>query len=221
MFKHIGWKLLTFAALASILAAQQAQTRLQRLVGIAAEDGIVALDGNKLSVFSTGNIRVQDATSLQWKLADKKSDAMSIKVEGAHWQEVTPHLSVSAAYGFALCDPLNQVDLRSTNEKIRSVLPAGAKVKSVVRVSDDLSLVVYSVSGNTVSYDIRVGIVANKVPGGYALVSNETATDAGNYCGVQQGNRGVFFLFANEPSGSSDFSSVYVYSIVGKDHSQH
>lgn len=220
MFRRIVWKLLSFAALTSVLAAQQTQTRLQRLVGIAAEDGIVALDGNRLSVFSTGNIRVQDATSLHWKLADKKSGAMSIRVEGTHWQELMTPLSVSTAYGFAFCDPLNQVDLRSTNEKVRSVLPAGAKVKSLVRVNDDLNLVVYSLSGNTVHYDVRVGIVANKASGGYSLINDEIATDSGNFCGVQQGNGGVFFLFADEPSGSSDFSSVYVYSIVGKEHSQ-
>src|SRR5271157_3491553 len=100
---------------AKSLAAQTTQTRLQKLVGIAAEDGIVALDGNKLSVFSRANIQIQDPTSLQWKLAEKKSGAVSVGVDGTRWQELPSPLPISTAYGFAFCDPLNQVDLRASD----------------------------------------------------------------------------------------------------------
>jgi hypothetical protein len=207
-------------AVSSALAAQATQTRLQKLVGIAAEDGIVALDGNKLSVFSTANIRIQDPTSLQWKLAEKKSGAVSVGVDGTRWQELPSPLPISTAYSFAFCDPLNQVDVRASNNRIRSVLPAGAKVKSLVRVSDDLSLVVYSTSTNTVRYDVRVGVVQNRASNGYSLINDDLATDAGNFCGVQQANGDVFLVFADEPSGSSDFSAVYIYALVGREHHQ-
>lgn len=220
MFTYSTWKLMLLVAVSSALAAQATQTRLQKLVGIAAEDGIVALDGNKLSVFSRANIQIQDPTSLQWKLAEKKSGAVSVGVDGTRWQELPSPLPISTAYGFAFCDPLNQVDVRASDNRIRSVLPAGAKVKSLVRVSDDLSLVVYSTSTNTVRYDVRVGVVQNRVSSGYSLINDDLATDAGNFCGVQQGNGDVFLVFADEPSGSSDFSAVYIYALVGREHRQ-
>jgi hypothetical protein len=220
MIKHTLWKLLSLLAVHFVLAPQPAHPRLRKLVGVAGENGVVALNGNKLSLFSPANIRIQDPTSPQWRLADTKSGAVSIRAHGAHWQELPTPLPVSAAYSFAFCDPLNQVNLRSTDVGVRSVLPASARVKSIIRVSDDLNFVIYSASANTVTYDVRVGLVENKKTGGYSLLDDQTATDAGTFCGVQRGNEGIFFVFGDEPSGSSDFSAVYVYTIVGSNQDQ-
>jgi hypothetical protein len=211
------WKVLLIVAISTTLVAQATQTRIQKIVGIAAEDGIVALDGDKLSVYSNANIRIQDSTSLQWKLEEKKSGAVSVKVDGTRWKELLNPLPISTAYGFALCDPLNQIDVRTTDNRVRSALPAGAKIKSLVHARDSLSLVVYSMSNNTVRYDVRIGVMQNEATGGYSLINDDLATDAGIFCGVQQGNGDLFFVFADEPSGSSDFSAVYVYAVVSKE----
>jgi len=205
-----------FIVVSVFLAAQPVQPHLKRLVGIAAEDGVVAIDGNMVSVFSVGNIRVQDAEQLQWKLAHKKGGAVSFRAEGTGWYEQRSALPISTAHSFAFCDPLNQVDLGSVNENLRSALPAEARVKSLIRVRSDLNLVVYSVSRKTVSYDVRVGLVQSKVAGGYSLVVDDLATDSGNFCGVQQGEEGLVFVFVDEPAGSSDFSAVYAYTIDGR-----
>lgn len=218
MLMHaIAQCLLLILALYSSPAPQIVRPQLKKIVGLAAEDGVVAIRGNTLSVFSTGNIRVQDQTNQQWKMADKKADAVSVRVSDTRWRQLPNPLPISTAFGFAFCDPLNQVDIQATDSIVQSVLPPGAKVKSLVHVSDGLTVVVYAASNNTVRYDIRVALLKNEKTGGYSLLEDDLATDAGNFCGVHRGDGKVFFVFADEPSGSSDFSAVYVYGIASRE----
>ena len=216
MLKCCARTLLWVLAIPAFLSSQSGRPYLQRLAGIASEDGVVALDGNTVSAFSTGNVRLQDVKSLQWRLAGKKDGAVSMKVDESGPREPETPLSISAAHSLALCDRLNQVDTSAIDHSLRLSLPAGAKVKSLVHLRDDLSLVVYSVSDRTVTYDIRVGVVRRDPPTKYSLIATDLVTDSGNFCGIQQGDGAVFFVFANEPSGSSDFSSVYAYSAGGR-----
>ncbi len=136
-----------------------------------------------------------------------------MRVEGADWRELPTPLPISSAHTFALCDPLNQVDVGSLDHNVHSALPRESKVKSLISLHDDLRLVVYSGSRKTVRYDIWVGVLQRKASGGYSLVAKDLATDVGNFCGVQRGDSGAFFVFADEPSGSSDFSAVYAYTL--------
>ena len=213
MFKCCVRTLLWILAIPALLSPQTARPHLQRVAGIASEDGVVALNGNTVSSFSTDNVRLQDVKSLQWRLADKKNGAVSIRVDENGSRELETPLSISAAHSFALCDRLNQIDVSTADRNLRLAMPAGAKVKSLVPVNDNLSLVLYSDTGRTVTYDIRVGVIRRDASGAYSLMANDLATDSGNLCGVQQGDGNVFFIFADEPSGSSDFSSVYAYSV--------
>jgi hypothetical protein len=227
MHNYRVWRLLWVLVVPALLSPQAERPQspqaerphLKRLMGLASEYGVVALDGNTVSAFSTENIRMQDA-SLQWRLADKKEDSVTIRVEAKGSNVLETPLHISAAHSFALCDRLNQIDERSSDHSLSLALPKGTKVKSLVRIGDELSLVVYSVSDNTVRYDIRVGLVRRESSGAYSLVDGDLATDSGNFCGVQQGDGDLVFVFADEPSGSSDFSAVYAYSVNGASRGQ-
>jgi hypothetical protein len=182
-------------------------------VGISAENGIFALSGQILSAFSSGDILLWSPENPQGNLTKKKFGVVSLRVHDLEWEQIRNPLPMTSAHGLALCDHLNQIDIHSTDSKVQSVLPAGARVKSLLFVSDDLTLVVYSVSGKPVTYDIRVGLLEHKGAGEYSLLDDDLATDAGNFCGVQTGQGNHFFVFADEPAGSSDSSAVFVYGV--------
>lgn len=213
MSKSLISMLLGVLLIPALLSGQTTRPHLHRLFGIASEDGIIAIEGNTVSVFSSENVRLQNEKSLNWQLANTKNGAISIQATSKGWRETGVPLPISSAHGFALCDRLNQVDLSSLVRNLRLALPKGAKVKSFIRIDENVNLIIYSVSANQVRYDVRVGLVEHEASGAYSLTANDLATDAGNFCGIQQGEGDLFFVFADEPSGSSDFSSVYAYAV--------
>jgi hypothetical protein len=207
---------LLVAAACACLDAQDPEIRLQKLLGISAENGIVAVDHSTLSVFASGNLRIQEPATREWTFLSQKPATITIKVDGTRWQELPNPLPGAAAESFALCDPLNQIDQSSSAPQLRSVLRSGAKIKSVVFIDPELTVVVYSTSRDRVTYDVRVALVRGGLKRGYSLVDDDVATEVGTFCGVQQSTPGVLYVFADEVAGSSDSSVVYVYALTAK-----
>ncbi len=201
---------------ASALHAQVAGVRLQKLLGISAENGSVAIDHNTLSVFASGNLRTQDPATGKWTFQWKKPQTITIKVDGTRWQELPGPLPGAGGAEFALCDPLNQIDQSPGYPRLRSALRSGAKIKSLVLINAELTLVVYSITNDSVRYDVRVALIREDLKGGYSLIDDDLATDVGNFCGVRQSGSGVLYVLADEPAGSSDSSAVYVYALAAR-----
>ncbi len=97
------------AVAATALHAQVAGVRLQKLLGISAKNGLVAIDRNTLSVFANGNLMVQDGATGRWTFR-WNTETLTIKVDGTRWQELPTPLPTGAATGFGSCDPQNQID---------------------------------------------------------------------------------------------------------------
>jgi len=213
MIKQIGTALLFALFYVGNSIPHETKPDLQRVCGLAGENGVIALQGDTISMFSDENIRVQEATGGDWKLQTKNSGGVSLRIAGSHWKRVQNHLPVSAAHGPLFCDRLNQVDISSTDSKLSRALPKGAKVK-VVSHRDNSFLVVYSTSGAAVRYDVRVALLEPSSSGDYLLIQTDTATEDGSFCGMQSLDDGHYIILADEPSGSSDFLAVYVYNVA-------
>ena len=198
---------------ADISVPETGKPDLRRVVGLAGENGIVAFRGDTISIFSDKNIHLQNVNGDGWKMQEKISGAVSLQIKTLQWKRVEQNLDVSAAYGPALCDPLNQVDIASTLGRLPLALPKGAKVKAI-RKFGGLAIAVYSISGSTVTYDVRLALLQLTTSGDYLLIKSDIATEAGTYCGMQETDSHHIFLLADEPSGSSDFLAVYVYAVV-------
>ena len=192
-----------------------AQPKLQRLGGLRAEHGMIAVDGRTLSAFSPLDIYLENPATRRWMPAEKIRDAVSIQCGRREWHRQKGALPVSAGRAFEFCDRLNQIDIGSTNSGVQAALPVGARLKSIAVVSDNLWMAIFSTSADAVRYDVRIALVRADKRGGHSVLQSDTATESGNYCGLLRGPDGLIFLFADEPSGSSDFAAVYAYSITG------
>lgn len=211
--RSIGACLVVVLGLTSCLMGQASGPHLKRILGLSAESGAIALSGRTLSAFSAGDIWIQDPANLRWKLASAESGVWTVSVTRSGWRVLGRALPLSFAHGFAFCDRLNQVDVRSTSAAA-SAVPPGARVKAVTHLASGMDLVVYSESGEPVRYDIRVGLVQEAAPGRFSLLQDDLSTRSGSFCGVESGGGGVFFVFADEPTGSSDYSAVYAYAVT-------
>lgn len=203
----------------SLLAAstdgRTAQPEMRRLGGLRAEHGMIAVNGRTLSAFSTSDIYLESPATRRWVPAEKIRDAVSIQFGRREWHRLEVALPVSAGRAFEFCDRLNQIDIGSTNRGVQAALPAGAKLKGIAKVSGSLWLAIFSTSADAVRYDVRIALVRADERGGHVVLQSDTATENGNLCGIQRGPGGLVFLFADEPSGSSDFAAVYAYSMTG------
>jgi hypothetical protein len=186
---------------------------LRKVVGLAGENGIAALQGDTISMFSEGNIWLEDPNGNGGRLEVKNSGAVSLRIRGTEWKRAESNLDISAAYGPAFCDPLNQVDIASTLGKLPLALPKGARVK-LAQASHGLTLVVYSISASTVRYDIRIALLQPTNSGNYLLIKADTVTEAGSVCGLQAVGGDRYVVLTDEPSGSSDFLALYVYAVA-------
>ena len=209
-----------------VLPGQGAQPQLKELVGISAEHGFFALDGDTLSAFSDRDIWLEDPTSPHHNRdlvrtqppEGKRFGVFTVRVRDLQWHQIDSPLPLSEARDFALCDPLDQIDIRSTDDRGQSVLPTGVKIKKVVEVKEDLTLVVYSTPSDTstLGYAVRVGLVGKRKSGMYSLLQDELATDPAKFCGVQSGRANLFFVFADESAASSNYRAVYIYAVVAR-----
>jgi len=165
-----------------------------------------------ISIFSDQSVWLEDANEGRGKLQQRISGAVSVSIKGSRWERVSRNLDASEAYVPALCDPLNQLDVGSTHSKLASALPKGARLKAV-REAHGWAITVYSTSADPVRYDVQVALLRAAKSEDYSLIQTDTATRWGTFCGVQDVDANHYYVFTDEPSGSSDFLGLYVYSI--------
>jgi hypothetical protein len=191
-------------------SSQDSKLDLRKVVGLAAENGTVAIQKDVISIFSQGNIRLEGPSG--WTVQRQNAGVISLRISGLSWERENNGLNPSMAHGPLLCDPLNQINIASTLGPLPLALPDGARVKSVLEFPN-FSIVVYAISASTVRYDVRIALLQHIGVDHYVLVKAETPSENGTFCGIQNLGQNHFLLFADEPSGSSDFLALYLYAV--------
>ena len=191
--------------------------RLQRLVDIRGEHGAVSFQADKLSLFSTGNISVTNWLNNGQQQLDAKVGVVTLELGADGWRRSESHLDVKSAYSPPMCDPLNQIDIGSTDTAIRQALPMGSKIKAIETINDGWFLVVYSTSKSAVRYDIQVALVRARRPSPRTATREDAITLAtsSSFCGTRFVDHTRVAIIADEPAGSSDYLAIYVVTLVG------
>jgi hypothetical protein len=128
--------------------------------------------------------------------------------------QTTDKIPLAAAHEFALCDPLNQIDISSTvDRRIISILPKNSKIKSVEVLSDRVTFAVYTEPASPTRYGVKVMMVETTTPKSAREIGSDTVPSDGFYCGIQSLGGNLYAILLDEPSGSSDFTAAYVYSL--------
>lgn len=199
--------------LATGAGAQPDKPRLQRIVKLSAEHGMVAFRSDTVSVFSPGTISLQDGRGGLVEYPDKKNNAVTVRIESGGWKRVAANLDLQSAFDPPLCDPLNQIDVGPQHSEVRAALPSGAKIKDVQMFDGGLLVVVFSTSLLAVEYDVRVALLRTTSPTTAEVLDMDTATEWGNYCGMLVVAKKRFAVLADQPAASSDYLAVYVYDV--------
>lgn len=194
-------------------AQQPGSPKIQMVVGITGEDGVVALKEGTVSMYSQKNIGIIPKGERRARLVESKIGVASLALAGSRWEQVQAHLSLSTAFAPGLCDRLNQINLSSTQRQISKALPTGARVKAV-REEADMAVIIFSTSSLPVKYKIHIGLLQRLKNGTYSLINEEVVSEAGSFCGIQDAGNSNYYVLVDEPAGSSDYLTVYVYSLT-------
>jgi len=205
-------------AILAIACAAPAQTSKAKVLtaigGISAENGEFSFIGDRVTAFSDRDISV-------WRGADGKREfvtadggAIAFEVRETGLVNVTGNVSSASAHEFQLCDSFDQI-ARWIDDDIRAALPADAKVKAREELVDERILVAYSKPG-TDHYVLMLSLFERAPNNRYTLVGTETASQYGEYCGMQVLTAKIWAMLVDEPAGSSDSSAVYFFAIQPK-----
>jgi hypothetical protein len=205
--------MLVGALFVGVLSGQAPDVHLRSIGAVAGEHGLVAVRGNTVSMFSDGNIRTRDGAQSNWKLQAHVESGILAEVSDGGIKIRESELGLDSAFAPAACDPLNQIDLRSTQPELASALPAKAKIKKLLRINPDTTLVVFSPSSARSRYQVDVAVMRQSSTGSIRKVSETVVSTSGNFCGVLHLEKGTYVIFADEPSASSDFLAAYIYDV--------
>ena len=202
-----------FIIVCAALATPQAPTsnRVVRIGGISGEIGTFALSQGMITVYSDKSISVQFGTNPKRQYLEY-SESVSFEVKGESMRRSQDKIPLALPRDFEFCDPLNQVNLPG-ERKMRLALPKNARIKTIEELSDKRTLVVYSASDNHVAYEIRLVLLQSDTAQKYTIIGGDNVSKDGTYCGIQTMDGDHRVVLVDEPSGSSDFSAVYVYAL--------
>jgi len=205
-------------AILTITGATPAQTpkakQLTAIGGISAENGEFAFIGNRVTAYSDKDIFIWQGTNSGRELVTAGGGAIPFEIRETGLVNVTGNVSSALAHEFQLCDSFDQIS-RWIDDDIRAALPAGLKVKAREELIDGRVLVAYSKPGAD-HYLLMLSLFESAANNRYALVGAETASEYGDYCGMQALTKGIRAVLVDAPGGSSDFSAVYFFAIQPK-----
>lgn len=208
--------LISLIALTSLSVFSQtlAKPDLRLVAGITGENGLVALQDGRISMFSSKNIGIIHANNRKVIFINNEAGVVSLGFKNSSWEQTKAHLDLSAASAPAMCDRLNQINIASIEKKVANALPKGAKIK-IIKSVGEFVCAIYSISNNTVRYDIQIALLEHGKLGGFNLIKSDKVTEYGAFCGLRDAGDNNLFLIVDEPAGSSDYLAVYVYSLAG------
>jgi len=201
-----------------ITVVSKAQTpgasQLLRVGGIAAENGGFAFLNNLITAYSAGNIRVIQGTGERWSDVQIAGKSVSYELKDLSMKRVPDNVPIAVAHEFQFCDSFDQVS-RPVDAAFRAVLPQDAKVKAVEDYGDGLTLAIYSVPSRD-HYLIDFSLIESTASNRYSVISTVPVSEYGDYCGIQAITREMRAILVDEPSGSSDYSAVYLFAIQAR-----
>ncbi|MGB0065655.1 MAG: hypothetical protein WBP85_14530 [Terracidiphilus sp.] len=211
-------KTLAVAALFVVLLAAWtlgAQTpkpnELVRIGSISAENGDFSILDNLITAYSDRDISVEYGTGDKRDFLTTEGGAVSFRVKGEIMQSAAENAPEGAAESFAFCDADDQVSI-PVEGAIRAMLPKGAKVKETEDLDDGRLLIAYSTPGIE-HYKLFLALLKGKPGTRYRVVGSGFVSEYGFYCGQLAITKNIRAVLVNEPSGSSDSSSVYLFAI--------
>jgi hypothetical protein len=206
------------AAAFVIIAVSRAQTpaasQLVKVGGIAAENGGFAFLNNLITAYSDGNIRVIQGAGDKWSDVQIAGKSVSYEVKNLSMKRVSDNVPIAVAHEFQFCDSFDQVS-HPVDAAFRAVLPKDAKVKAVEDYGDGRTLAIYSAPG-TDHYLIDFSLIESTPSNRYSMISTVPVSAYGDYCGMQAITREIRAVFVDEPSGSSDYSAVYLFAVQAR-----
>lgn len=206
-------------AILTIAGAMPAQTPKAKVLtaigGISAENGEFAFIGNRVTAHSDKDIFLWQGASGKRDLVTAGGGAIPFEVRETGLVNATGNVSSALAHEFQLCDSFDQIS-RWIDDDIRAALPADAKVKAREELIDGRVLVAFSKPGAD-HYLLMLSLFESAPNNHYKLVGTETASDYGEYCGMQVLTARIWAMLVDEPDGSSDFSAVYFFAIPPKE----
>jgi hypothetical protein len=123
---------LVFAA--SAVAAQDSSVSFERLGGILGENGLFAMDGTRVSVYSNQSVYLQRGDDRTARLVDHDGPGVSVEIQNGNLQRITKHLPEGHAHWFQLCDGLDQI-AGPVFVGMDAALPKGVKIKQVDKLA--------------------------------------------------------------------------------------
>lgn len=211
----IASAIIAFLAITGTTSAQTPKAKaLTTIGGISAENGEFALVGNRVTAYSDKDIFLWQGANGKPGLVTAGGGSLTFEVRESGLVNVTGNVSSASAHEFELCDSFDQIS-RPVDDDIRTALPAGAKVKAREEMIDGRVLVAYSKPGID-HYLLMLSLFESAPNNHHKLVGTETASDYGEYCGMQVLTATTWAMLVDEPSGSSDFSAVYFFAIQPK-----
>lgn len=204
-----------FCGLVQARAQSTRPVHLVKVGSIAGDSGVFAILNGLVTMYSNGSLRTQNGADARWNLAGPGTKYLSFSINRGKMTATDDKVPLAATHGFAMCDPLNQINLANTaDEDLLRLLPKNAKIKSVDGANTPLAFVVYSTGTSTIRYDTDVALVRHTDGGKYTLLSSAIVSHEGSYCGMEEIGADYRALLIDEPSGSSDFSVVYLFGAV-------
>lgn len=184
-----------------------------RLGAISGENGEFGFSDRLITVYSRGDISVQLGDSVSEKMLRWKGH-FSFQVVRNALRPSTRSVPLASSDQFAFCDPFNQVDLSARlDHDLRSLLPRNAEVKTVDEMGSGRIIVVYALGGTTVAYSTWIAVFQPDRNSRESLSRAMLVSRDGNYCGMRSLGPRYRAILIDEPSGSSDFSVVYVFAL--------
>jgi hypothetical protein len=209
------WMLIVALCLRAFVGSAQEPhpPRIQVVIGITGENGVVALKDGAISMYSRKSLAIISGGEKRARQAQSNDGVVSLVLNRSRWEQSQEHLGTSAAFTPGLCDRLNQINLASIHSQVSKALPNGAMIKAVYE-EGGMAVAVYSTSASAVRYKIYIGLLKRGKNQAYSLINSELVSEAGNLCGVQESGDNQYIILVDEPAGSSDYLTAYVCSVM-------
>ncbi len=190
---------------------------LIRLGGISGENGLFALEGARVSVYSDQSVYLQSGEDRTPRLVDHDGP-VSVEIQNGNLQRVTTHLPKGQAHWFPLCDGGDQIATWGV-VGMSAVLPKGLKIKQVDKVAGNFWLVLASSVVGTELLRMSIYLLREDASHQFAVVQSDTVSESGFYCGTQFLGRDTIAILVAEiaKSNNANICAIYFYQIKRKE----
>lgn len=204
--------LLDLILCAGTALAQGGGAELIRLGGILGENGELALQDSRITVYSDKAIFMLSGSDRTAQAVDHDR-AISIEVLQGGTRMVSTHLPKTQAHWFQLCDGGDQIS-NSGVAGMGAILPKGTKIKEVDKLGGHFWLVFATVPAQDWP-KITIFLLREDTRYHLSLLKSDTVSQRGSFCGTQFLDRDTWAILVKETMGesNSNYSGIYFYQV--------